>query len=407
MIDKVNKADCAGCGACAAVCPKKALALREDADGFRYPVCERELCVDCGLCEKACPALHAPARKGPERVYAACASEDRIRMRAASGGAFTALAEAFLDSGGVVYGCAMEFRRGQDTDGKEHLHPCLRHVRAADPEELAALAGSKYAQSRTEQAYRRVLQDLRDGRMVLFSGTPCQCAGLRKYLETERADQSRLFLADILCHGVPSEKLLRLYFRYLGQKNRGEVTAYQFRDKERGFTYFPKYRIRRNGKEKWKELATMEEGYWYLFQHSLANRESCYRCPYAAAERTGDLTLGDYWGIEQAHPELLTSGGGPLPREKGVSLVLANTGKGQELLQKCGDRLILCGSTLEKALARGDALKHPSAEPGDRSAVLAALRDGYAGAAAYVKKAMGAGYYKSILKEKAGRVLHG
>ena len=406
MIDKVEKKDCAGCGACAAVCPGKALTLREDADGFRYPVCDPSRCVDCSLCEEACPVLHAPERKEPETVWAACASEDRIRMRAASGGAFTALAETFLAKGGAAYGCAMEFDRKRDKDGKERLRVCLRHVRAADPGELAALGGSKYAQSRTEEAYVHVLHDLKDGRDVLFSGTPCQCAGLRQYLTAKRADQSRLYLADILCHGVPSEKMFRLYLRYLGRKHHGEVTAYQFRDKERGFTYFPKYRIRRGEKEKWEELSTMEEGYWYIFQHALANRENCYRCPYASTERTGDLTLGDYWGIEQAHPELLTDSGGPLPREKGVSLVLANTQKGRKLLQDCGEKLILCGSTLEKALVRGDALKHPSAEPPERPQVLAALREGYAGAAGYVRKAMGAGYYKSVLKEKAGRVLH-
>ena len=407
MIDRVEKKDCAGCGACAAVCPKDAICLREDGDGFRYPEVDAELCVQCGRCEKACPALTPVERHAPQAVYAACAKEDRIRMQAASGGAFTALAESFLRQGGAVYGCAM-------ASGKEIREECLSgdgepllcHIRAADLRELQALSGSRYAQSRTEKAYRQIRQDLAEGRRVLYGGTPCQVAGLRAFLAEAHADTGNLFTADILCHGVPSERLLRQYLTYLEKKYRGRVTGYQFRDKERGFTYYPKFRLKKGGTEKWHRLATMEEGYWYLFQNAMANRENCYSCPYAASARCGDVSLGDYWGIEQAHPELLTAGGGPLPREKGISLLLVNTGQGQALLESCGELLDRRESTLEKAMVRGDALKFPTPEPEGRTELLEILRRrGYAGAAEFVKKTMGSGYARSVLKEKIKQAL--
>ena len=400
MIDRVEKKDCAGCGACAAVCPKKAISLQENEDGFRFPVTDGSLCVQCGRCEAACPVLERTDRKAPLAVYAAAAGKERVLMQSASGGAFSALAEDFLREGGIVYGCAMVFGspRGQAVS--------LQHVRVSEKRELAALSGSKYAQSRTDTVYPQVRRDLLEGRKVLFSGTPCQCAGLRQYLLAEKTAAEHLYTADILCHGVPAEKMFRQYLDYLGRKYRGTVTAYQFRDKQRGFTYFPRFRLKNKDRERWVLLATMEEGYWYLFQNSLANRESCYSCPYASAERCGDISLGDYWGIEQAHPELLTSGGGPLQREKGISLLLVNTAQGKKLLDTYGQGLQCCPSTLDAALVRGDALKKPSAMPPERDEVLRLLREkGYEGALAWVKRAMGAGYLKSLMKEKAKAVL--
>ncbi len=400
MIDRVEKKDCTGCGACSAVCPRKAVRLEEDQDGFLYPVIDRDMCVECGKCENTCPALQRPSLNAPLSVFAAAASRNSLLMRTASGGAFTALAEQHLERGGTVYGCAVKWG---DFDGRK---VSLRQVRVTDRKGLAALSGSKYAQSRSAESYARVRADLLEGRQVLFSGTPCQCAGLRRYLRAENTPEDNLYVVDILCHGVPAEKLFRLYAAYLEEKYGGEVTAYQFRDKTRGHTYYPRFRLKKDGKERWVLLSTMEEGYWYLFQNSLANRESCFSCPYAAPERCGDLTLGDYWGIEQAHPELLADGGGPLQREKGISLLLVNTEKGEQLLRQCGAGLRRFPSTLDLALVRGDALRKPSAMPEDRRAVLRILREkGYAGAAAWVRRTMGARYWKSVLKEKAKRMV--
>ncbi len=391
LTEKTGK-NCSGCGACAAICPKGAIRMSEAPGGWVLPWIDEKRCISCGKCEKTCPVLQPAARRQPEAVYAAAAAEDDVLREAASGGAFTALAEAFLEDGGLVCGCVMEL-----ADSRAHVF----HKIIEKKDGLFAAAGSKYAQSDTWECFPAIGELLKSGRRILYASLPCQCAGLIRYLEAAGISRSGLYVIDIACHGVNGQAVLNQYLAYLSRKYHGEISAYCFRDKERSFQYAPKFCVKKGNRENWVRLTLNEEAYWYLFQRSKLNRDSCFTCPYSAPERCGDLTIGDYWGIEDAHPELLAQNGGLMERRKGISFVTANTEAGKELLADCGRKLMLFTSSWEKVLVRGDSLKAPSPVPADREEVLKLFGSGDFGKLVrYAKQQQGTGYYKSIVKEK-------
>ena len=390
LTEKTGK-NCTGCGACAAVCPKTAIRMEDTRDGYCMPVIDRELCISCGLCEKTCPELFPAALRAPAEVYAAAAVEDEVLKAAASGGVFTALAKAFLEAGGLVGGCVMDL---ENSEARVH------HILASDEKDLARISGSKYAQSDTADCYREIGERLKEGRKILYGSMPCQSAGLIRYLDSKGISRDSLYVIDIACHGSNGQAVLNQYLAYLSSKHHGEITEYCFRDKERSCQYSPKFCVKKGRKEQWVKLTLNEEGYWYLFQRAKLNRDSCFSCRYSAPERCGDLTIGDYWGIEDAHPELLAENGGLLARRKGISFVTANTERGKELLVEYGRYLMLFTSTYKKVLVRGDSLKTPSPVPEDREQVLRLFRTGdFRKLAQYARQQQGAGYYKTILKE--------
>lgn len=390
LTDKTGKS-CTGCGACAAICPKAAINMEETSGGFVMPRIDEKRCIGCGLCEKTCPVMEPVELRQPLEVYAAAATEDLVLKAAASGGVFTALAGAFLEEGGLVCGCVMEL-----VDSTAHVY----HRIIAKKGELAAISGSKYAQSDTWECYPAIGELLKDGKKVLYGSLPCQSAGLIRYLETRGICREGLYIIDIACHGTNGQAVLNQYLDYLSKKHHGEIVSYCFRDKERSFQYSPTFCVKKGQREKTIRLTLNEEGYWYLFQRAKLNRDSCFTCRYSAPERCGDLTIGDYWGIEDVHPELLTENGGLLARRKGISFVTANTEAGRTLLADCGRDLMLFTSSYDKVLIRGDSLKNPSPVPADREEVQNLFRTGdFAKLARYAKQQQGSSYYKSILKE--------
>lgn len=390
LTEKTGKS-CTGCGACAVICPKKAIRMEDTKEGYCMPFVDPECCVSCGLCEKACPELSPVVLRTPQEVYAAAAVEDDVLKTAASGGVFTALAKNFLEAGGLAAGCVMDLE-----DSRARVH----HILAAEERDLARISGSKYAQSDSREAYREIGEALKEGKKILYSSLPCQCAGLLRYLEEKGISRDGLYVIDIACHGTNGQNVLNQYLAYLSEKHHGEITGYCFRDKERSYQYSPKFCVKKGKKEQWIKLTLNEEGYWYLFQRSKLNRDSCFSCRYSAPERCGDLTIGDYWGIEDAHPELLAQNGGLMERRKGISFVTANTEAGRQLLSDFGRELMLFTSDYRKVLVRGDSLKAPSPVPEDRLAVLNLFETGDFGKLArYARQQQGTGYYKSILKE--------
>lgn len=303
VAEKVPYQDCCGCGACLNACPKGAISMIENSEGFLVPSVDSSLCIDCSLCLKACPALNEKRATNPEPECYAAQAHDDIRSISSSGGIFTPLAEAILNRGGLVCGAA--FRN----DWTVH------HIIVDQKEDLAKLRGSKYVQSDTEDCYKRIKALLKDGKWVLFSGTPCQVAGLYTYLGK---DYDTLLTVDIFCHGAPSPGVWKRYLRENYEP--GSIANVNFRDKKAiGWSCSHVAITLKNGK---KEVS---DNYTKWFHSSIILRPSCENCKHNKLPRPGDISLGDWWGISQIDPKLNDG--------KGLSNVLINTPKGKALYE--------------------------------------------------------------------------
>ena len=357
-----KKNDCCGCTACAAICPKDAIEMRPDEDGFVYPVVDESKCVHCGLCQKVCAYGNEQTAVSEKDVYVAVSRCSDVR-ESASGGLFAAFAEAVIRQGGAVYGCSMESENGILTP---------RHICVTERADLIRLKGSKYVQSELGGTYSDVRARLEAGQLVLFSGTPCQVAGLRGYL---RKGYDHLFTVDIICHGVPSAKLFQDYIAFEERKRGASVTAFRFRDKSQGWKLHGAMTLD-NGSTVYFEPE--ESSYYQMFLNSYTYRENCYQCPYASDHRPGDVTIGDYWCVELVHPELLKENGGALDHEVGVSCMIVNNEKGQRFVELVGDRIAKWASTYENASKYNRQLTAPSVLKPERDIVLSLCRNDYA-----------------------------
>lgn len=389
MKEVIPPSKCTGCGACSIACPvctitmDSAITMQNTPDGFLYSVIDQEACIDCKRCRKVCPVLNPPKKMLPETVFAAQSPNTDVLRHSASGGAFFELATAFLAEGGSVYGATMKIENSQAD---------IFHLAITEQEDLTQLQGSKYAQGRSYPSFKEIRAKLIQGEQVLFSGLPCQVAGLYGYLEKK---YDTLTTVDIFCHGNTSLDQLNCYLAYLKDKYHSDINEYIFRDKERGVGYKPKVTLK-SGKT--IRQTTFQEAYWYLFQNSKFYRESCYSCPYASPERISDISIGDFWGIEQVRPELLSAKGGKLNERYGISAVLANTKKGKALIQ--ATRLVLEDSAIGEVASHGAAIRGPQVAPEDRAKVLEMFREkDFAQAKAYAKRQLGLYYYLDLLSD--------
>lgn len=327
---------CTGCGACFNACNHHAITMREDRIGFKYPeVCE-EKCNDCGKCEKACPLLHdVTARNDKEPACRAVMAQDDIRRVSSSGGIFTVLAEAILDEGGIVYGAAFDERMQ------------VRHIGVERKEALARLRGSKYIQSDTGLALREVRSHLKSGRKVLFTGCPCQVAGLLGFLGDR--EYPNLYTADLICHGVPSQKTFDKYLaENFPNRHIKKVTFREKFDQWAGQTYLNV--VLDSGSQK---ISSDQSSYYSFFGDAMSMRDSCYVCRFASIPRPGDLTIGDFWGI-CSYDNSLNDG-------LGTSVVLVNNEKGKALYDRVAHCLKLSSKVpLPVAVVGNPHLKRPS-----------------------------------------------
>lgn len=361
MILYEKKEDCCGCGACLNACPKDAISMRPDEYGFVYPIINQEKCVECGLCTQSCRFSNAET-VAPHTVYAAANQNYNDIMNAASGGVFTAVATKFLKSGGVVFGAALFFEDG-------HAKP--KHIQVNSIDDLWKLQGSKYVQSEIGLTYRQAKKCLQVGQKVLFSGTPCQIAGLKSYL---KKDYDGLYTVDLICHGVPSGILFDDYIQYKNHVLGGTTINFKFRDKSRGWGMNTSLEYIKSDQKKVIYSPARLESYCSLFLDGVTYRENCYSCPYAKLERIGDITVGDYWGIENAHPEL--TGNTAFEESKGISCVLVNSEKGQELCDSTEEALCFYKSEIHKVIVRNKQLRIPSVKPEIRDLVLTTYKQG-------------------------------
>lgn len=306
--------ECCGCMTCMNLCPKSAIIMEPDEKGFPYPKIDLERCVKCGLCEKCCPMKRKLSFQNTTPLpvfYAVKHRSDKVRMQSSSGGMFTAVSDYVLRQGGTVYGAAF------NNDFS------VSHRRAENTRERNLLRGSKYVQSDLGHTFLQVKTDLASGIPVLFSGTPCQVAGLRLFLLQKKICTDRLYLCDLVCHGVPSSKIFQDYLSALQAKFHSEIRSIAFRYKPAGWRAQAVKINFYNGAT--YQSAAFNDPYYRLFLSNVILRNSCYCCPFANLRRTSDLTIGDFWGIEKTMPEF--------EDKKGVSLVLVNTEKGRQLFQ--------------------------------------------------------------------------
>lgn len=334
MIQIQDKQSCVGCGACRQVCPVSAIALREDNEGFLYPHVDTNACIGCGLCEGVCPMLGTPAPDDSLRpaAFVSYSHDLPMRLHSSSGGLFTELSRRVLAESGLVFGAAFA--------GDFSVH----HICAENEDTLSALRGSKYVQSSTEDTFRQAKQALEAGKTVLFSGTACQIAGLKKF---SGKAYDNLITIDVLCHGVPSPMVWQ---KYLAEQPK-TVTNVHFRVKE------PSWRDYRFGLDyadgTCLRTPREQDPCMALFLQNVSLRPSCYSCRFKGMNRPSDITLGDCWGIESYLPEM--------DDNRGTNVVLVHTPKGQQLLDSLSDSVCLCPAELDQALPPAADARHPVA----------------------------------------------
>ena len=339
---------CCGCSSCANVCPRNAIRMVADNEGFLQPVIDDKACVNCGLCERSCPALSLTVLSfgsANPRVFAGWHKQDRGLC--SSGGIFSALARNIIANEGVVFGAILD-----------DVFNC-RHIAIERLEDLGKLRGSKYVQSSIGNTFCMVKEYLAKDRLVLFSGTPCQIAGLKAFL---KKDYANLLTIDLACHGVQSNTIFKSYLNKLQRTKEALkiIKNFSFRLPD-GWGKTSRIQIQDGS---WKTLYGVDALYMSAFDKSAIFRKSCSTCQYTKIPRIGDISLADFWGIGQV--------GIPFKHDvmKGVSLILANTSKGVDAIEKIGDDSFVEERSLEEALAKNHNLRAASEEFGQRDAVI-------------------------------------
>lgn len=336
---------CCGCRACELACPKHAIKMIEDNEGFLYPELNHNLCIDCGICSSVCPIEQYNNHiNKPLKVYAAYNLNTEERKKSSSGGLFVALAKEILSRKGKVYGAAFD----------NSLF--LKHDFAENEKELDKFLGSKYVQSDINDKYKLIKQDLRLGKWVYFVGTPCQVSGLKGFL---RKDYAKLITSDFVCHGVPSIKIFKTFIEVLEKKWNGKIIDYKFRDKRfngwscccsSSSSITPKGKVQKHYYDK------IMNAYQNAFLSASLNREVCYKCPFANKKRAGDITIADYWGVRNVFPDI--------DYRDGVSMVALNSDKGISLFKDIKEKLFIRESEYEIAAKVGG--NHQMLSPSNR-----------------------------------------
>lgn len=352
MANLPDREACCGCSACFAACPRHAIRMVADDEGFLQPSVDASRCVQCGRCEAVCPVLRPNPPRQPLAVYAARVRDDNIRMQSSSGGLFTALAEEVLTRNGIVFGA------GWDQSGMRVVHKA-----AETSEALAELRGSKYVQSDMGEIFGAVKTQLEAGRQVLFTGCPCHVAGLKAFLHK---DYANLLCVDLICHAVPSPKVFALYKAELELRHGAKAKSIAFRNKDMGWKHFSMALSFENGLEYRQALDA--DPFCRGFLRELYNRPSCHQCKFRELRSGADITLADYWNVQQRFAEL--------DDDRGVSLILVNTTQGQGTFETMNSRLTWRPSDFADAKQCNPALVHSVAPHPKRGIFFNSLTNG-------------------------------
>lgn len=351
MIEITDKSKCCGCSSCVQRCPKQCISMREDEQGFLYPIIDTLKCIDCSLCEKVCPMLNPSLAKEPLQVFAAKNKNEEQRLRSSSGGMFILLAQHIIKQGGVAFGARFDQRWE------------VEHCYAETIEELEPLMRSKYVQSNIRNTYKEAEQFLKQGRQVIFVGSSCQIAGLKRFL---RKEYDNLLAVDFICHGVPSPGVWRKYLEEikslrskaaeknsvlsLSLKSVPVITGINFREKQLGGYGWKKFGIEVRAKSPLKgdKNSVLKSGIFYddiFMKGFLSNmylRPSCYKCTSKNGASGSDLTIADFWGIQNYHPEF--------DDDKGTSLIFVHTDKGKTVIERLKTKIDILESNMSEAV---------------------------------------------------------
>ena len=348
MIEITDRVKCSGCGACKDVCPKKAIILKADKEGFLYPHVNIVECIDCGKCIKCCPILtfeNTKNEKNNNIAYAAISKSEDVRLNSSSGGVFTEIAIYILQNGGVVFGASFD----------ENFN--VKHIGIENIEQLDILRGSKYVQSKIGNTYVQAKEYLDIGRLVLFTGTPCQIAGLYSFLNKS---YENLYTQDIICHGVPSPMFWGKYIEYREAKAGAKLQKALFRYKKYGWRKYSILLEFANGK-KYNQVIS-NDLYMRGFLQNICLRPSCYDCSFKTMSRLSDITLADFWGVEKIMPQI--------DDNKGTSLVITHSTHGQQLLEQIRTHISYYETNLDEAIHYNSAMLKSASYNDKRNEIL-------------------------------------
>lgn len=315
---------CVGCSSCASVCPTANISMKAKEGGFLYPEIDQSTCVSCGKCRNVCPVLAAKEKKEPRQCYALVDNREESRLKSASGAASILFAEQILETGGAFCGCRLD-------ENLRAVHDVTDELDALD-----LYRDSKYVQSDMSLAWPKINAILKQGRKILISGTPCQIAAVKRRF----GDREEIITCDFVCSGVPDPSVFELYKKAL-EKERGKaIQSFYFRDKTNGWK---KSNIRVVYDDGSEQIITRKDSYYFkLFGNNLYFRDCCYNCRFKDFNTSADLTVGDYWGIERRYPEI--------DDDKGCSLVIVNTEKGEALLSSVLNKATIWETPLDFAI---------------------------------------------------------